>query len=179
MTHCFLVTLMVAIVTACASAQPVTPLQELIRLSANRVQLADRVAASKRASGKPVEDPIREAEQLQKLAEVAAERHIPQERVTAFFRAQIEASKLVQYELLAREHQDNGATPALEDVRAKLDGINNAMLERLPSAWGDRDAADCDIRVRAAIAETARQQRLDRLHRLALVRSLGDFCRRN
>ena len=151
---------------------------QLALLSAERVQVADQVAASKRASGKPVEDAAREAEQLQKFAALAGERRLAQDRLVAFFRAQIEASKLVQYQLLLQDSRaTSDAAPALEALRARLDRINEQMLDRFPAAVAELDSPDCNARLRTAITDVSRERHLDRLHRIALVRSLGDLCR--
>jgi len=161
-----------------AAAQSPTPsgLERVAELSAQRLLLADAVAASKRASGKPVEDAQREGEQLARVREQATARALPAEPTAAFFRAQMEANKLVQYRLLA-EPGRAGAAVDLAPVRAKLDAINAQLLDALPAALGQARGHDCARRASDARKRAARRHRLDELHRTALARAFGDLCR--
>lgn len=151
-------------------------LGRVAELSAQRLLLADQVAASKRASGKPVEDAQRESEQLAKVREQATARSLPPERAAAFFQAQMEANKLVQYRLLA-EPARAGAAVDLGPVRARLDAINAELLDALPEALDEARARDCGRRAFEAQKRAARRHRLDELHRTALARAFGDLCR--
>jgi chorismate mutase len=152
----------------------------LADLSARRVQLADAVAASKRASGKPVEDLVREAEQLSSLVDRAGRLGLDADTARGFFRAQIEANKLVQYRLLAVGTDSAGtqAAPDLQAIRNELDTINAGMLRLLPQASSVPRGAECRTRLAAAIERTTAQRHLDDLHATALVRAFGDLCRR-
>ena len=166
-------------------AQPSVPaapagFDALADLSARRVQLADAVAASKRASGKPVEDPAREAEQLSSLVERAGRLGLDADTARDFFRAQIEANKLVQYRLLANDTGmgSRQATPDLQAIREDLDTINAGMLRLLPQAASMPHGTECRMRLAAAIERTTARRHLDDLHATALVRAFGDLCRR-
>ena len=145
-------------------------------LSAQRLLLADQVAASKRATGKPVEDAQREREQLAKVREQAAARSLPPERAATFFQAQMEANKLVQYRLLA-EPARAGKPVDLAPVREKLDAINAELLDALPGALTEARGEHCERRAFDAQKRAARRYRLDGLHRTALARAFGDLCR--
>ncbi|MFK3649677.1 gamma subclass chorismate mutase AroQ [Lysobacter enzymogenes] len=171
-------------VTACAFAlaaqasppAPAAGFGRIAELSAQRLLLADQVAASKRASGKPVEDVGREGEQLVKVREQAAARSLPPERAAAFFQAQMEANKLVQYRLLA-EPARAGKPVDLAPVRERLDAINAQLLDALPGALDEARGEGCERRAFDAQRSAARQHRLDELHRTALARAFGDLCR--
>lgn len=134
------------------------------------------MAASKRASGKPVEDAKREGEQLAKVREQAAARALPPERAAAFFQAQMEANKLVQYRLLAQPARA-GEPVDLAPVRERLDAINAQLLDALPGALSEARDQGCERRAFDAQRSAARRHRLDELHRTALARAFGDLCR--
>lgn len=176
--------ILVAPMAIAGAAEPSNSgLDRLADLSAERVVLADRVAASKRQSGKPVEDAAREADQLQRLGEQAAAHGVPREQVTAFFKAQIEANKLVQYRLLSAPPRGAGRGAAnnapidLGPVRERLDVINAGLLDALAPALQETRGETCTTRTHDAQARAARRHRLDDLHRIALSRAFGDFCR--
>jgi chorismate mutase len=160
-----------------SSASP--PLDELAELGARRASLADAVAASKRASGKPVEDAARESQQLASLSGQARALGVDPDAVRDFFRAQIEASKLVQYRLIADAADAGGAgtAPDLAGIRSELDGINRNMLRLLPRALATAHGPRCRVDVAAAIGRAGARRHLDDLHRTALARAFGDFCR--
>jgi len=159
-----------------ASPPPASGFDRVAELSAQRLLLADQVAASKRFSGKPVEDAERENAQLAKAREQAAARALPAEPAAAFFRAQIEANKLIQYRLLAQPARAGKAVD-LGPVRERLDAINAQLFDALPGALGEAREPDCERRAFDAQRSAARRHRLDELHRTALARAFGDLCR--
>ncbi|MEI2455080.1 MULTISPECIES: gamma subclass chorismate mutase AroQ [Lysobacter] len=161
-----------------ATAQTPSALERLADLSAQRLRLADQVAASKRRSGRPVEDAAREREQLERLGQAAVARGLPHEAATGFFRAQFEANKLVQYRLLGEPPRRGEAAADLDAVRARLDRLNGELLDALGQGLNDAARADCATQARRARERAARRRRLDELHRIALSRALGDLCRR-
>ncbi|MGO0999420.1 gamma subclass chorismate mutase AroQ [Lysobacter sp. CA196] len=158
--------------------EPVAPaLTRLAELSAQRLLLADTVAASKRHSGKPVEDAARESEQLERLGAQAAAHGLTQAQATAFFKAQMEANKLVQYRLLAEPAHRPSAAVDLGPVRERLDRLNVELLDALAPAMQEAQSEACVLRSDRAQRLAARHHRLDDLHRTALVRAFGDLCR--
>ena len=161
------------------SVQAASPaLDKLVALSSQRLLLADQVAASKAQTGKAVEDATREAEQLTLLAAHAQTHHLTPERTTAFFRWQMEANKLVQYQLLAAPPISSGEPPmALEDIRTRLNLLNQELLQTLAPALAELQPGACREQLYAAIETQATQQKLDALHRSALIRAFGDTCR--
>jgi chorismate mutase len=174
----------ILLLSTCLSAGAAPPsstpaLDDLAELSARRASLADAVAASKRASGKPVEDAARESEQLASLSVQARALGVDPAVGRDFFRAQIEANKLVQYRLLADAAGADGAgtAPDLSGIRAELDGINRDMLRLLPRALSAAHGSRCRTDVAAAIGRVGAHRHLDDLHRTALARAFGDFCR--
>lgn len=165
---------------AAVAKEPAWPaLTRLAELSAQRLLLADTVAASKRHSGKPVEDAAREHAQLEHLAAEATAHGLTQGQATAFFQAQMEANKLVQYRLLTEPgfvHRASGAVD-LGPVRERLDRLNLELLGALAPAVREAQGEGCVVRTDRAQRLAARRHRLDALHRTALVRAFGDLCR--
>ncbi|ALN63654.1 chorismate mutase, putative [Lysobacter antibioticus] len=163
---------------AVAAKQPALPaLTRLAELSAQRLLLADTVAASKRHSGKPVEDAARESEQLERLGAQAASHGLTEAQATAFFKAQMEANKLVQYRLLAEPAHRAAAAVDLGPVRERLDRLNVELLDALAPAMHEAQGEACVLRTDRVQRLAARRHRLDALHRTALVRAFGDLCR--
>ena len=76
-------------------------LRELVELSARRLVIAEQVALAKWDNGMPVEDAPREDQVIGSAMKAAQSRGLDPTSVSNFFRAQIEANKLVQYSLLA------------------------------------------------------------------------------
>jgi len=76
-------------------------LQPLVETSAQRLAIAELVALAKWDSGTAVEDAAREAQIIASTTKAAESRHLDAAWVSNFFRAQMEANKLVQYSLLA------------------------------------------------------------------------------
>ncbi|WP_206681109.1 chorismate mutase [Actinomadura sp. J1-007] len=75
---------------------PARSLAPLVRVAAERLALADRVAAAKWGTGRPIEDAARERELLADVARRSGEMGIDPGRSVAVFRDQIEAAKLVE-----------------------------------------------------------------------------------
>jgi chorismate mutase len=76
-------------------------LQSLVETSARRLAFAEQVALAKWDSGTPVEDAVREAQVIASATKAGESRGLDPAWVSNFFRAQIEANKLIQYSLSA------------------------------------------------------------------------------
>jgi chorismate mutase len=137
----------------------------LTALAARRLALGDMVAAAKYGSSIPVNDDAREERLLSEV--VARSREIGLDPAVSrrFFRAQIEANKVVQRRLhalwLAHPELRPRHRPDLEsEVRPQLDAITKQMLLRLKALESAGDAAERVIGPRSAS--------LDDLHAEAL-----------
>ncbi|WP_443191191.1 chorismate mutase [Pseudomonas indica] len=160
------------------AGETTTPaLDALIRVSTERLLLADQVAASKAQSGKAVEDAARESEQLATLSAKAPDYRLTPEQVTAFFKWQIEANKLVQYRLLAKPAPASGTPVSLDAIRARLNTINVEILENLAPALAELQQHGCAETLYEGIRRRTKREHLDALHKTALVRAFGDTCR--
>jgi chorismate mutase len=127
---------------------------EFLRLIERRLHLSVEVARFKWNTGRPIDDPDRENELLERLV-AARGQNVEEERVRRFFQAQIEASKQVQRAL--HEEWRSVAQPPfgsardLGQLRPELDAVSSDLLRCLEQApagaslrsrarvlWGDR-----------------------------------------
>ncbi|MDQ0952375.1 chorismate mutase [Streptomyces phaeochromogenes] len=167
--------------SATATAAPSSGLGALTELFAERLLLADKVAAAKYGTEMPIDDPVRERQILDDVAARAAGLGLDPDSVTAVLRDQIEANKLVQRGLYARwdAHPDERPTerPDLaKEVRPALDLITTRLLAALRETVPVRADASCGPRLYAAAALSAYEHRLDVLHLKGLGRSLPSVC---
>ncbi|MDQ1029143.1 chorismate mutase [Streptomyces umbrinus] len=164
-----------------ATAVRASGLGALTELFAERLLLADKVAAAKYGTESPIDDPVRERQILDDVAARAAGLGLDPDSVTAVFRDQIEANKLVQRGLYARwdAHPDERPTerPDLaKEVRPALDLITTRLLASLRQTAPVRADASCGPRLYAAAALSAYEHRLDVLHLKGLGRALPSVC---
>ncbi|WP_211192762.1 gamma subclass chorismate mutase AroQ [Actinoplanes sp. TBRC 11911] len=138
-------------------------LDELIALAVERLALGDEVAAAKYGGATPISDGGREEQLLSDVVARSREIGLDPDLSARFFRAQIEANKVVQrrlYDLWSAHPELRPARrPDLEaEVRPRLDDITRQMLLRLKGLPGEptgRTFPDAD-------------RRLDELHADAL-----------
>ena len=105
-----------------------------------RLLLAPEVAQYKWNHHLPVEDAPREAQVIAALGHRAGELGVPQAWAEAFFRAQIEASKIAQNELFQGwDVFKRGQFPDAPDLatvtRPKLDRLTDQLLSALAENW--------------------------------------------
>ncbi|KAB2352753.1 gamma subclass chorismate mutase AroQ [Actinomadura rudentiformis] len=165
--------------TQTLSREGLTP---LVGLAAERILLADKVAAAKFGTSTPIEDPVRERQVLDRAAALAAEAGIDVQDTVEFFRAQIEMSKVVQRGLYDRwtRHPELAPTdrPDLAtEVRPQLDRITVAFIDHL-AATEDlrRPTPRCTISLFLAEARADLRYGLDRLHERALHGAVERLC---
>ncbi|MEU5833920.1 chorismate mutase [Streptomyces diacarni] len=156
-------------------------LTAVAKVSADRLALADLVAAAKYGTGEPISDPARERVVLDDVAERSAARGVDQRLATAVFRDQIEASKDVQRGLFARWDRYPSARPTrlpdlAGEVRPRLDRITVRLLDGLAAAERPRGEPACTPRLRADAVREAGERRFDALHAQALLRALPSVC---
>lgn len=156
-------------------------LTELTNLFAERLLVADKVAAAKYGTAVPIDDPVREKAILDDVAARAVGLGLDPDDVTAVFRDQIEANKLVQRGLYARwdahpEERPVERPDLVTEVRPVLDRITTRLLNALQETRGLRGGVSCEPRLRVAALRSAYGHRLDRLHVEGLVRALPSVC---
>ena len=122
---------------AAPAAIPLAPLRDLI---GERLALMPDVARYKWNTRGPIEDLPREQQIIAGLKRQAEAMGIPARWAEDFFRAQIEAAKVIQRELFARWTAERaGPFPQAPDLatvtRPRLDALTPRLLRELAAAW--------------------------------------------
>lgn len=142
MTRRTLLLLLAALLAGCAS-QPLSPDSEMIDrvlvLIQQRLGYAEDVARNKWNSGTPIEDVPREREITAAIGTEAGTYGLDPTFAKNFFYAQIEASKIIQYnrfrEWRARNQPPFDSAPTLgNQIRPALDALTPALLAALAAA---------------------------------------------
>lgn len=159
-------------------------LQPLVETSAERLLIAEQVALAKWDSGTPVEDASRESQVLGSAVRAGKSRGLSQAEVSDFFRAQIEANKLVQYSLLAewrRAGKAPGHTPVnlAGTIRPELDHVETELIAELANTADIRASASCRVDIAKAVGKyvSAHKNSFDPLKAIALDRAMAAACR--
>lgn len=168
---------------ATATDLPRESLVPLTGLSAERVLLADKVAAAKFGTPAPIDDPAREQVVLDNVRTLSIGMGIDPDESVAVFRDQIEANKQVQRHLYALWTAHPELVPAerpdlATEVRPQLDRITLRLLEQLKATDHVRARPSCPGRLVATRLFVSHDRNLDRPHRAALDRSLSSACDR-
>ncbi|MGI5375580.1 chorismate mutase [Streptomyces sp. CA-251387] len=163
------------------AASVVPGLTALTDLFAERLLLADKVAAAKYGTDKPIDDPVREQQILDDVAARATGLGLDPDAVKAVFRDQIEANKLVQRALYARwdarpEERPTERPDLVKEVRPALDRITTQLLDTLKATQRLRTSPSCEPRLGIAAVRAAYGHELDALHVEGLVRALPSVC---
>lgn len=159
-------------------------LRPLVESSAQRLGIGDEVALSKWDSGTSVEDSARENAVISSAVTEGQHANLAGDDVTRFFKAQIEANKLVQYELLARWRRAGYAPPHAPidltgTIRPELDRLQTQMIAELADANPVLHGNECAKDVARAVGRYAFEHQFDPagLPVLALDRAMAGFCR--
>jgi chorismate mutase len=174
------------VLVACASVPAAgvraahEPLLALVDLAAQRMQVADAVAASKWGTDAPIEDPVREQAVLASAATKSAQLGIDPAVSAQVFTDQIEASKAIQYALYSRwsAHPDQAPSvrPDLGQIRPVLDRITDELLVQLKATQELRADRACAARLSSARHRVEQIRALDQVHENALDRALASLC---
>ncbi|MFJ4768321.1 chorismate mutase [Streptomyces uncialis] len=167
--------------TAAARNPAGNPLRPVTALLAERLLVADKVAAAKYGTALPIEDISRERQILDDVAGRSVAMGLDPVNTTAVFRDQIEAGKAVQRALFARWDAHPRERPTerpdlAREVRPVLDRVTTQLLEALRESRPAREAASCRVAVRVSAGGQAYVSRLDRLHTVQLFRGLRSVC---
>jgi chorismate mutase len=158
----------------------VSPLRGLAEVAVRRILLGDKVAAAKYGTPRPIDDPARERQVLAASATSAQSLGVDPAESSAFFRDQIEASKVVQrglyqYWTAHPERRPSGRPDLGNEVRPQLDQITKELLQQLLRTNQPRhDYSSCRGQLLAASATAG--QTLDSLHQEALAVALRSVC---
>ncbi|WP_063771121.1 chorismate mutase [Streptacidiphilus neutrinimicus] len=166
-----------------AAAPRTAPLAAVADLSAQRVEVADQVAAAKYGTTSPIDDPGREAVVIAEAERQATALGIDPAPVAKIFRDQIEASKVVQRALHAEWDADPSLVlttkPSLATIRTELDTIDTELVQAVAAAEPALQAPACGGQLTSAAVHARHAQRLDVLHFAALLRALPSVCARH
>lgn len=152
-------------------------LQPLLATMNERLNISDLVALTKWDSHKPIQDSAREAQVITNARKQAVSHKLDPDEVAELIAAQIEASKLVQYGLLA-QWQAAGKAPDVprpdltKQVRPQLDELQNRLLQHYAEFAPYRKDPNCA----AWLAKRRSTLIKDQLHGQALIRATGDLC---
>jgi chorismate mutase len=155
----------------------------LVETSARRLAIAQQVALAKWDSQAAVEDAPREAQVIMGAVKYGESRGLDQTFVSNFFRAQIEANKVVQYSLLA-DWNRAGTAPAHRPVdlataiRPALDRLQIELVRELADIVAIRSSAGCRTDVAKAIGRYMAAHKHDAgpVQAIALDRALAATC---
>jgi chorismate mutase len=134
--------LLAFLLAGCAAQPPAADAEKVDRiliLIQERLGYMDDVARNKWNSGAPIEDLPREREIIEGLGRQAPAYGLDATIAKDFFRAQIEASKMIQTarfaEWRAQKHPPFANIPDLRDrIRPALDALTPQMMEALAAA---------------------------------------------
>ncbi|MFC6065261.1 chorismate mutase [Streptomyces ochraceiscleroticus] len=155
-------------------------LRPIAALSAERLATADLVAAAKWGTGSPIDDPAREQQVLDAVAQRARELGADPDRTVAVFRDQIEANKIVQRGLHRRWAADPAQAPTtrpdLNEVRKEINRINEGLVRAIADSAPARRSPSCIPVLTVTSAHVVRDEHLDPLHTIALARAVRSVC---
>ncbi|MCZ4551135.1 gamma subclass chorismate mutase AroQ [Gordonia rubripertincta] len=147
---------------------------------ADRLALADTVAASKWASGAAIDDPAREQVVLDSVTLLAAERELDPAYVRMVFRDQIEASKTVQRGLFAVWSSPGGVPPAgspdLGPVRTAINALNVEIVDQLAAQEAILSGSLCLPGLAGSTVTTIAAKQFDPLHIAGLIQAESSLC---
>jgi chorismate mutase len=158
-------------------------LESLVETSASRLVIAKQVALAKWDDGTAVEDAPREAKVIAGAVKDGESVGLEPASVANFFRAQIEANKVVQYSLLA-EWRRSGKAPAhtpinlVATIRPQLDQVQKTLIEELKDTAAVRASTTCPADVAKAVGKYVSEHRPDvgPLEAMALDRAMAATC---
>lgn len=176
--------LCIASVCSLAKAVPAGDFTALVDLSAKRLGISRGVALTKWDTRQPVADPPndpREKEVIAAAVDEAKRRNVPTELAAAFFSDQIEASKLMQFALMAEWRRAGTAPPERRadlktELRPALDDLRARFIDELAATQTLRDAPACRGDMARTTKAYAQSRRLSTLEAIALDRGLARVC---
>lgn len=173
-------------VAAMAGAPPAAadpgpgPLEPLVDAAAERLTVAEPVAANKWVTKGSVEDPVRAEQVLNAVEADAVARGIDAQRVRRVFADQIAATEGIEYTRFGQWKLDPAAAPAaapdLASSRGVIDGLNRTIVEQMAANWPVLGSPECTARVADAIGAVSAARALDPLYRQALVFVTRNYC---
>ncbi|MCV7091652.1 chorismate mutase [Mycobacterium interjectum] len=163
-----------------ARADPAGALTALVDAAAQRLQVAEPVAAFKWNTHGAIEDPGRVEQELAQARGEADAARIDADYVARVFGDQINATEAIEYSRFAGWKLKPGdapsAAPDLSASRAVIDGFNRTMLAQIEAHWDLLHSPACAPELDAARAGVARARQLDDLYQQALSLATRSYC---
>jgi len=171
---------LVAVLTPQARADSTSALTELVDAAAQRLQIAEPVAAVKWRTHGAIEDPGRVQQELAKAGAEATARHIDPDYVTRLFGDQINATEAIEYSRFADWKLNPSGVPAdspdLSASRSTIDALNQTMLTQIADNWDRLHSSACAPQLDAARSDVVSARHLDSLYQQALSTATGSYC---
>jgi chorismate mutase len=165
-------------------ADDTSPLTELVDAAAQRLQVAEPVAAFKWSAHLAIEDPGRVQQELTKLRAAASTQHLDPDYVARVFKDQINATEAIEYSRFADWKFDAAtnvpsvpaAQPDLSASRAQIDALNQTMLTQMVLNWDLLHSPSCAAQLNGARSDVIRARQLDNLYQQALSSATRSYC---
>ncbi|KQH78159.1 chorismate mutase [Mycobacterium gordonae] len=156
------------------------PLTALVDALAERLAIAEPVAAYKWGAHAAIEDPVRVQQELVTLREDAASAQVDPDYVARVFSDQIAATEAIEYSRFADWKLAPAAVPPapadLAASRAAIDALNTKILSHISLNWGLLNSPACPGLLRNARSEVTRLRGLDNLYQRALTAATAAYC---
>lgn len=163
-----------------ARGDDAAPLTALVDAAAQRLQIAEAVAAYKWNSHGAVEDPARVGQELARLGDQAVGQHLDRDYVTRLFGDQIRATEAIEYSRFADwKLNPADAPPGAPDLaasRSAIDALNQTMLTAVRTDWDLLHSPTCIPQLDAARTGVIAARRLDDLYQRALGSATRSYC---
>ncbi len=169
-----------ALMVAQARADSMTPLTELVGAAAQRLEIAEPVAAFKWSTHGAIEDPSRVQQELAELGAAATAQRIDPDYVTRVFGDQINATEAIEYSRFADWKLNPQSVPAgaadLSASRSSIDALNHTMVIQIVANWDLLHSPACAGQLDVARGDVIRTRRLDSLYQQALSSATRSYC---
>jgi len=156
-------------------------LHDLVDAAAQRLQVAEPVAAVKWLDAGPITDPARAAQVLDAVGADAVARHVDAGYVRDVFTDQINVTEGIEYTRFAQWKFDPAgapsAAPDLAGLRAQIDVYNHTMVEQIALHWDSLHSPQCVADLDAARDSVVAARGLDPLYQQALTAATRSYCR--
>lgn len=163
-----------------ARADSTGALTALVDAAAQRLQLAEPVAAFKWTTRGAIEDPSRVQQELAHVRGEADAARIDADYIARVFGDQINATEAIEYSRFAgwklKPADAPSAAPDLSASRARIDGFNRTMLAQIVAHWDLLHSPACGPELDAARADVIRARGLDELYQQALSLASQSYC---
>jgi chorismate mutase len=163
-----------------ARADSTSPLTELVDAAAQRLAVAEPVAAFKWIGHGAIEDPGRVQQELVKMRADATTKHLDPDYVARVFGDQINATEAIEYSRFADWKLTTPAAPAaapdLSASRSTIDALNQTMLTQVALNWDLLHSPACVVQLDTARSDVVRARQLDSLYQQAISLATQSYC---